>query len=349
MGGAERVAVNNANAISEAGYESYLCITRESGPLRDFVNTDVKVLNLHKNSTLDIKSIRKLVAYIREHEIDILHAHSTSFIVAVVAKIFTKVAVVWHDHNGNRVNLKGKINTALKYFSYFFDFVIVVNNDLYQWACQNLSLDKSNIGYIQNYAELKFDEKEVDLAGVKGKRIVVLANLRNPKDHMNIVQAFNSLNRSLTSSWKLLLVGEDKNDNYSDSIKSYIRENNLSEQVKILGVRSDTSMILKACDIGVISSYYEGLPMALLEYGLASLAVISTKVGECPEVLGNGKFGLLAEAKNSDDLAEKLEIYMSSQNTREKYSSAYHKHIQENYSKGAVLDKLVRIYTKIMK
>ena len=124
MGGAERVAVNNANTISEAGYESHLCVTRTSGPLEAFVNAEVKVINLHKRCTLDRKSIGLLVKYIKEHKIDVIHAHSTSFIVAVIAKLFTKVRVVWHDHNGNRVNLTGRINTALRYFSYFFDAIL---------------------------------------------------------------------------------------------------------------------------------------------------------------------------------------------------------------------------------
>ena len=349
MGGAERVAVNNANSISEAGHASYLCVTRESGPLEDFINEEVQTLNLRKRSTLDIKSIRLLVAYIKEHKIDVIHAHSTSFIIAAVAKIFTSVRVVWHDHNGNRVNLKGKINTAIKYFSYLFDYVIVVNNELHNWACTNLHVKNENVSYIQNYADLRFDDKEVTLAGTKGKRIVVLANLRNPKDHLNILTAFNSLDKELRDSWYMFFVGEDKMDDYSQAVKSFISENNLVQNVHVLGVRSDTAMLLKACDIGVISSYYEGLPMALLEYGIASLAVVSTKVGECPKVLGDGKYGLLAQAQDSSDLATQLKKYMQSPSLRDQLGKAYNAHVNEQYSKGAVIDILLKIYTKIIK
>jgi len=254
MGGAERVAVNNANTISEAGYESHLCVTRTSGPLEAFVNAEVKVINLHKRCTLDRKSIGLLVKYIKEHKIDVIHAHSTSFIVAVIAKLFTKVRVVWHDHNGNRVNLTGRINTALRYFSYFFDAVVVVNNDLYKWACEHLLLDDSRIIYIQNYADLQFSSEQVDLPGTDGRRIVVVANLRNPKDHLNLIEAFHLVDKQLRLSWTLLFVGEDKDDEYSAKVKASIEEFSLNEQVKVLGVRSDTAMSLKSCEIEVKSS-----------------------------------------------------------------------------------------------
>ena len=59
----------------------------------------------------------------------------------------------------------------------------------------------------------------------------------------------------------------------------------LQVQLKIL------PHFLHGADCGVLSSVSEGLPVSLLEYGMAGLPVIVTDVGQCAEVVGNGRFG----------------------------------------------------------
>ena len=79
IGGAERVAVNFANALAENSISSHLCVTRLEGPLKDFIKSDVKYLVLNKRKTLDLNAISKLSKYIKSEGIQIIHAHSSSF------------------------------------------------------------------------------------------------------------------------------------------------------------------------------------------------------------------------------------------------------------------------------
>jgi len=347
MAGAERVSVNYANAIAELGHNSFLCTTREEGPLKELVEDNVKIFFMQKKSLYDIKAYANLIKYVKENRISIIHAHSSSFFTAIIVKLFTGVKVVWHDHNGNRMYAKSRFNFSVKYFSYFFDYVVCVNKNLKIWAVDNLITFQSKIIYLPNYAELKFTKEAPMLPGLKGKRMVVLANLRNPKDHLNILNAFSILKEKGFDEWHLLLVGEDKVDKYSDTLKSYIKTNDLKNNVSILGARNDSAMILKACDIGIICSESEGLPMALLEYGLASLAVVSTDVGECSAVLDDGKAGKLVPVHNSVLLAESLEELISNSNIKESYARLYHKHIKLNYSKDMMINKIIEIYKSL--
>ena len=77
----------------------------------------------------------------------------------------------------------------------------------------------------------------------------------------------------------------------------------LERNVSILGERHDVSGIPKACDIGVLSSTYEGLPMSLLEYGAAGLAAVATSVGQCVDVLDKGRAGILVPPQAVDSLS----------------------------------------------
>jgi len=344
IGGAERVSVNYANAISKhKDCLSFHCATREEGLLKTFISDKVETFFMGKKSSLDIKAHSKLIKYIKQNKISIIHAHSSSFFTAVFVKMFTGVKIVWHDHYGHSESVDKRPVSILKYASIFFSYVISVNTILKEWAEKTLYIKAEKIEYIPNYADLTFNDSIPDIPGETGKRIVVLANLRPQKDHINMLKAFLKAQKTI-DGWHLLFVGRDWEDSYSNSLKAYIRFNKMDEKVSVLGARSDTAQILKNCDVGVLSSESEGLPLALLEYALASLPVIATDVGECSSVLNNGKAGELINKKDEVALADALVKLMSDQEARINNANSFHKYIMENYSKDAIVTHLIEVY-----
>src|SRR5918999_1889196 len=77
-GGAERVAVNLANLLPRERYRMYLCTTRRDGPLAGLVADDVGRLCLARRWRFDYRAFGRLVDFIREHKVQILHAHGTA-------------------------------------------------------------------------------------------------------------------------------------------------------------------------------------------------------------------------------------------------------------------------------
>ncbi len=346
-GGAERVSVNLANALKEADVPSYLCATRQGGALESFLSDNVGYMILHKHSALDMKALGKLIKFIKKHKINVIHAHSSSFFTAVLCKPFTGVKIIWHDHNGIRYEVDPKQNRIIIQFSHFFDAVISVNEKLVQWSKNNLYLHEKKIIYVQNFAQLEEKNSFVSLPGTKNTRIVCLANLRWQKDHINLLKAFEQVHET-HREYHLLLVGEDKNDAYSQKIKAFIKANHLQDNVHILGTRSDSADILLASGMGILSSESEGLPVALLEYGLAKLPVVCTEVGQCAEVLGHGVHGEVVPAKDSEALAESMLKLIEDEKYRESMASKLNAHVRENYSSKAVVQKLVEIYNEVL-
>jgi len=345
MGGAERVCVNYANALSQVkGVESFLCVARSSGPLFDMIDSGVQTLILNKKSSLDLNAIITLRRFIIENKITHIHAHTSSFFIAKLAQLFSNVKIIWHLHNGEMKSTSSKHLYIMKLFSKSFSHIITVNSELNEWAQNIFLLPKKQVTYIENYPDLSFSDKELVLEGIKGKRLVSLANLRYQKDHMNLIEAFNALVKNGYDEWTLFLVGKDYKDDYSSKIKQYIQKNKLKKNVYILGMRTDAADVLKLCDIGVVSSQVEGLPVSLLEYALAFLAVVSTDVGECSKVLKEGEVGILVEKQNSDELSKGLEVLMKDTQVRNNYAAKYNQFIDENYSKDGIIKKVVSIY-----
>jgi len=118
--------------------------------------------------------------------------------------------------------------------------------------------------------------------------------------------------------------------------------------VTYLGPRRDVDAILRACDIGVLSSCSEGLPLALLEYGACGLAAISTDVGQCSEVLHNGAAGVVVPASAPRALADGMLSLMTSPGDRALYAARLRDRVESRHSPDRVIGHICDIYESLL-
>ncbi|OIQ22707.1 glycosyltransferase [Lacinutrix sp. MedPE-SW] len=343
-GGAERIAVSLANTLSETTNKSYLCATREEGFLKESLDNKVSYLFLKKKSSLDISAISRLHNFIKTEGIDIIHAHSSSYFLATLIKILNKkVRIVWHDHYGNRANITGINNKVLKQCSKYFFHIVCVNHNLVTWAQENLYC--KNISYLKNFVIENKSVEKTKLLGKSRKRIICLANLRPDKDLLNAIEAFSIVLKN-NPDWTLHLVGKNFNDDYAKSIEHKIKTLNISKEVFLYGSVPDSLNVLRQGNIGILSSKSEGLPVALLEYGLAGLPVVVTNVGDCAEVILDGKLGKLVPAKNSELLAVAIQDIIANPKHSKVVAANFNKHILKHFSASQAIEQLTIIYKK---
>lgn len=344
-GGAERVAVQLANALVPSITKSFLCATRKEGLLKASLHPEVGYLFLNKKRTVDIRAILTLKNYIKQHDITIVHAHSSSFFIAVCVKILVpKLKIVWHDHYGDSDYLHDRKALVLKLCSYFFSAILSVNPKLEEWANRNLYCN--NVMYLRNYAKLSTSKRVTVLKGQDHKRVLCLANLRPQKDHLTLFKAFQLVVQQ-HPHWTLHCVGKDFNDAYSKTLRASIKDLELEQFVFLYDSKNDISSIIEQCDIGVLSSLSEGLPLSLLEYGLGRLAVVASDVGYCKDVIENEINGYLIEKQNPKSLAKHLLYYIDNETLRQDYADALYKKVTTSFSEEAVIDILVSTYTTL--
>ncbi|SFD72362.1 glycosyltransferase [Flavobacterium phragmitis] len=346
VGGAERMAVNYANALSNELTFSGLIATRKEGALLNQIGKDVSFLCLHKTQRIDLKAIFKLRKYIVDNKVDILHAHSSSFFIAVLVKLtLVKVKIIWHDHYGTRVEESLKENKVLFLFSLFFSTIFVVNNQLKEWNERNLLCKK--VIFIPNFTSDTREKKQItNLKGKEGKRIVILANLKKPKNHIIVIKAYFDL-KLQDLDWSLHLIGKDYFDFYSKELKEFIKLNLLENHIHLYGERNDIDNILSQSSVGILASTNEGFPVTLLEYARSRLAVISTNAGFCSEIIQNDFNGLLFDPQSDLELKKQLQKIISNESFREKISINFNVFVKENYSKEIVIERLIMEYKKI--
>lgn len=345
-GGAERMAVNMANLLSDSVDRSFLCATRQEGLLKSSISSKVSYLFLDKQRKLDWPAIIKLKRYILKEKIDIIHAHSTSFFMATLMKwLIPGLKIVWHDHYGNSGYLEQRKYGILKFCSKYFSLILSVNRVLETWAKKTLNCPQ--VTYLPNFAIMEAAMPQVtELKGVSGKRILCLANLRAQKDHHNLLKAFNLVHEQ-HPNWTLHCVGQDFKDGYSESVYHLVKDLDLEHQVFFYGSCPDSSAIIQQVDIGVLSSSSEGLPLSLLEYGLGQLPIVATNVGDCKSVFPEGSQCFLVAPNHPEVLAKQMMFLISDQTLRETIGKIHNKYVIEHFSSSAVKDKLLLYYSQL--
>ncbi|MCU1257158.1 MAG: pglA [Bryobacterales bacterium] len=350
IGGAETVAVNLANLLPQEKFAAYLCTTRAEGPLAGQVAAHVARISLNRGGRLDLTALLRIAAFVRRHNIQILHAHGTSLFLARVASVIARRGVViWHDHYG-RCDCNDRTAWPYRRVSKGIG-VIAVNQSLAAWSRIVLGVPSERVWYVPNLVEDRVEDRGTaalnSLPGSPGHRIVCVANFRPQKDHMNLLLALVLLRR-LDPDAHTILVGDASDPVYEKRIRSQISELGLEGCVSCFGVRRDVSSILAGCDIGVLSSVSEGLPLALLEYGMAGLAVAATDVGQCSEVLDDGAAGLLAQPASPEQLAQALALLLGSPKLRADLGGRLQARVRARYSPQTVLRQVCQIYESVL-
>ncbi|HQW68061.1 MAG TPA: glycosyltransferase [Flavobacterium sp.] len=340
VGGAEKMSVNYANALVDKVSFSGLIATRREGYLKELIDKKVNYLFLDRKKRFDIEAVLRLKEYCVTNKVEFVQSHSSSYFIAFMLKlIYPKIKIIWHDHNGLSEFL-GKRNTyAVKMASILFKGVIAVNYQLKNWAERDLFC--KNVTYLPNFT--KFDQDivhETNLSGIPGKRILCLANLRHQKNHFLLLEIAEKF-KSTYPDWTFHLVGKCFEDQYSKDVREMHIQKNLQETVFIYGTRKDTENIINQSDIAILTSNSEGLPVALLEYGLCKKPVVSTSVGEIPLIIENGVNGFTVPVNDKDSFFNILEKLVNDKIFRDKLGENLNKTINENNSEEAIVNRYI--------
>lgn len=336
IGGAEKMAVNYANSLSQRIDFSGLVATRAEGNLKSQLSGSVSYLFLNKKSTIDFAAVLKLRSYCKANKITHLQPHSSSYFTALLVKFtYPKLNIIWHDHNGLSEFISTQKSMALKFASHFFKGIVVVNYKLKAWAEKELNC--KDVIYLPNFTAMETDTKsETDLFGIPGKRILCLANLRDQKNHFFLLEVAERLKQS-HPEWTFHLVGKDFEDDYSERLKKGISDRELTGNVFVYGSKNDVKNIINQSDIAILTSKSEGLPVSLIEYGLSKKPVVSTNVGEIPLIIKDEINGYIVGVQQWDLFHQKLVRLIENEELRNQLGAALYQTITENHSEEGVV------------
>jgi glycosyltransferase involved in cell wall biosynthesis len=174
-----------------------------------------------------------------------------------------------------------------------------------------------------------------------------IASFYDTKGHKYLVEAIKLLKdnkSSLLDKCQWILIGDGPN---LEIIKKLVREQGLEKYIKILPPTNEDWKYLKAFDYFVLPSVKEGLPYTILEAGLAQIPIVATKVGGLPEIITQGKTGLLASPANPLSLANTLRQIYKDNTLAQKLAANNYQNIKLNFSLKTTLHKTEELYLSL--
>ena len=98
----------------------------------------------------------------------------------------------------------------------------------------------------------------------------------------------------------------------------------------------------------MIPSYYEGMPMAVLEAMAHKLAIVTTNAGGIPKLIRDGVNGRLCEPGNVEELSDALAELLNDDEERKRLGEAAYREAEEKYSMASHLERLRAIYRQVL-
>ena len=187
--------------------------------------------------------------------------------------------------------------------------------------------------------------------GIEADARVVLcpARLDPQKNHGMLLRAFERVHRELPDAVLLLAGGRQLGSEvYERDLHALADLIDVDGAVRWLGVRSDMSRLLAACDVVALASDWEGFGLALLEAMAAGRPVVATSVGGVPEVVGDGESGILVAAGDMFGFAEALVRLLRNDADRERMGTAAARRARETFAIDRMRTATQAVYDEVL-
>ncbi len=130
-------------------------------------------------------------------------------------------------------------------------------------------------------------------------------------------------------------------------LEQRIATHGIKERFILAGFRSDVQRFVPNFDLGVMSSFTEGLPVILLEIGAAAVPTVATAVGGIPEVIDDGRTGFLVPAGDAQALAARIIAMLDDDSRRRAMGEAARERVRRDFSFAAMSQKYFELFRKV--
>ena len=253
-------------------------------------------------------------------EIAFMHGWSTKFISGSNNKKSKKIAwvhadlVTWDKVDGVFKNLEHHKKAYSK-----FDEVICVSQIVKEGIEKKYNVKNAKVLYnpINREKILKLSNEKIDDINHSNKfKLISVGRLSKEKGYDRLLRVVKKLVNEQIGC-ELLIIGSGKE---YDKLNSYIKNNNLEYNIKIVGYKENPYKYVKSSDLFVCSSLSEGYSLVIAESLVLGIPVVSTKCSGPIEILRNGENGLLVENseeglyKGLKEIINSDELYMNYKN-----------------------------------
>ncbi len=314
MGGAETLVVNLIPRLQDLGHTVNLCVFNgKETPLTQRLKKEAPQTKIYAlgSGVYNPLYVLKLAKIMRNY--DIIHTHNSSpQLFVAIASLFCGTKLVSTEHNTSNRKRNWMWYRPIESWMYGrYNHVICISEIAEEKLREYMEgewLDRSSNKYktittINNGIDVGAISKSVpckELLDLKENRksILMVAGFRKQKNQDTIVRALTFLDKSKFEIW-FAGIGDRM-----EEVKQLALSLGVSERVRFLGLRTDIPNVLRAADIIVMSSHWEGLSLSNVEGMSAHKPFIASDVNGLKEVTKG--YGLLFPHEDAKALSEEI-------------------------------------------
>lgn len=333
--GAENMAIQVIKMFNDTGYEAVYCSL--DGPIRQALEKEnIKFIPV---GSLNIHEVRSVI---KEYEPNIIHAHDMK--ASVIAAMSTlKTPIVAHIHGNSqdarRITLKslGFLFASIKIRWIFW----VSNSAMIQFKFRKLVCNKSQV--LINIVDTntislksKLDSKEYNYD------IVYLGRLSYEKNPERLISILEKV-VDRYAGVRIAIIGTGE---LLSKIQILAEAKKINKNIDFLGFVKNPFKILKSSKVMIMSSRWEGTPMAALEAQSLGLTIVTTPTDGLCDIITNGFNGFISN--DDETLAAQLFQIIVNPDLRKEISNNALARSKKTQNKQTYYNEIQNIYDSIL-
>jgi glycosyltransferase involved in cell wall biosynthesis len=364
-GGAQRLLLQQAEWFQSRGWEVIAAFLYDKENLLEqwrsassFRLIDLRArqkgAGIHRQALLLIIAIYKLYRLMQVEKFDVIltfthHSNLTGIPLAWWARIPVRAAT-HHGHILGFPKILEKLHAWLINTRLTSQF-IVVSEPIRQEAMRE-GVRPAKITVIENGIQLpaceQIDTQRItqELKRSESDRLVLtVGRMTDQKAQIYLVKAIPAVLERFPDT-VFAFAGDGP---LFQDLSEEVQRLGIADQVRFLGVRKDVIDIMAAADVFVLSSIFEGLPVAMLEAMGMGAAVIATPVGGIPQVISHGETGLLVPVRDTAAITDALMALLSDEDTRRRFAKNGQDFVRREFTLEKMCLKYEELFFRSMK
>jgi len=334
------------------GHRLVIAAQPDSPLYRKAVENGIPVEPVRIRGKFDLLAIRDLCRLIKKHHITVVNTHSSkdTWVASLAAKFSGVPLLIRTRHISTPIS-----TSPLNFVHHLADGISTTGEMIREELIRVNRMSPDRVVSIPSGVSLdRFDLSKSDGARVRREfgvpdnspLVAMVAVFRGMKRHDLLLTATGML-RDKFPGLKVILAGKGTD---SEGMSHMIVEAGLQDTMITAGRRDDIPDILAAADIVVLTSDRdEGVPQSLTQAMVMARPVVAAPVGGIPELVIDGKTGLLAATGDAGSFVANIERLLQDNSLRIRLGAAARQHVLDNYTDDIMAVKTIAFYQRLLK
>ena len=369
VGGAQENTIASVARVAPERYESHLWIGPETGSegsllaearARGILVRVIPSLVREIHPFKDLAALLALVRLLRTERFDIVHTHSSK--AGILGRIAARLAGVPHIvHTVHGWGFHDHMNPSLKRFYVFLErwmerwtrpLVSVSHRTTRMGLDEGIGgpgsyrLIRSGIPLSRFHPHPQRRARVRRELGIGPDEIVVgsvgrLSEQKNPLDFVRVAAAILTERRDV----RFLYVGDGP---LRPAVEARLDGSGIRDRVILTGIREDVPDLLRAMDVFILTSLWEGLPRVVPQALATGVPVVSYNTAGIEEAVIDGSNGYLVAPGDVEGMVSRIRGLLSDPSVRAEMSSRAIDELGDSFSEDRMVSELEALYDELV-